>query len=89
VRAARVSGAALAALPIVDTLKRRIGDHGAITTVDRDGFWAAQTPQAFRAGLFREAVTRARTDGFVGTDDASLVERLGAPVTLVEGEPEN
>jgi 2-C-methyl-D-erythritol 4-phosphate cytidylyltransferase len=89
VRAAGVSGAALAALPVVDTLKRRIGTSDVITTVDRDGLWAAQTPQAFRVGLLREAVTRARADGFVGTDDASLVERLGVPVTLVEGEPDN
>jgi 2-C-methyl-D-erythritol 4-phosphate cytidylyltransferase len=89
VEAAVASGAALAALPVVDTLKRRGGDGGVIATVDREGLWAAQTPQAFRAGLFRDAVARARTDGFVGTDDASLVERLGLPVTLVEGEPEN
>lgn len=90
VEAAVVSGAALAALPVVDTLKRRSGgDGGMIATVDREGLWAAQTPQAFRAGLFRDAVARARADGFVGTDDASLVERLGLPVTLVEGEPEN
>jgi 2-C-methyl-D-erythritol 4-phosphate cytidylyltransferase len=89
VRAAGVSGAALAALPVVDTLKRKVGDGNVITTVDRDGLWAAQTPQAFRAALFREAVTRARADGFIGTDDASLVERLGVPVTLVEGDPEN
>jgi 2-C-methyl-D-erythritol 4-phosphate cytidylyltransferase len=89
VEAAAVSGAALAALPVVDTLKRGGGDGGMIATVDREGLWAAQTPQAFRAGVFRDAVARARADGFVGTDDASLVERLGLPVTLVEGEPEN
>ena len=89
VEAAVASGAALAALPVVDTLKRRGGDGGMIATVDREGLWAAQTPQAFRAEWFRDAVARARADGFVGTDDASLVERLGLPVTLVEGEPEN
>ncbi|MFZ5863995.1 MAG: 2-C-methyl-D-erythritol 4-phosphate cytidylyltransferase [Nitrospirota bacterium] len=87
VDAARASGAAVAAIPIVDTLKRRIGDLTA--TVDREGLWAAQTPQAFRAELLREAVARARADGFTGTDDAALVERLGRPVTLVAGEPEN
>lgn len=89
VEAAVASGAALAALPVVDTLKRRGGDGGMIATVDREGLWAAQTPQAFRAEWFRDAVARARADRFVGTDDASLVERLGLPVTLVEGEPEN
>lgn len=89
VEAAGTSGAALAALPIVDTVKRTGGDGGLIATVDRDGLWAAQTPQAFRAGVFRDAVARARADGFVGTDDVNLVERLGLPVTLVEGEPGN
>jgi 2-C-methyl-D-erythritol 4-phosphate cytidylyltransferase len=89
IEAAGVSGAAVAALPVVDTLKRQAGRDGAVTTVDREGLWTAQTPQAFRAAAFRLAVTRAMADGFVGTDDASLVERLGLPVTLVEGEPFN
>lgn len=86
---ATASGAAVAALPVVDTLKRQGGHNGTVTTVDREGLWAAQTPQAFRTALFREAVRRAILDGFVGTDDASLVERLGSPVTLVEGEALN
>jgi 2-C-methyl-D-erythritol 4-phosphate cytidylyltransferase len=86
---AKASGAAVAALPVVDTLKRLGGHNGTVTTVDREGLWAAQTPQAFRTALFREAVKRATLDGFVGTDDASLVERLGSPVTLVEGEALN
>lgn len=89
VAAAEASGAAVAALRVVDTLKRPTGHDGAVTTVDRDGLWAAQTPQAFRAALFREAVKRAVAEGFVGTDDASLVERLGVPVRLVEGEALN
>jgi 2-C-methyl-D-erythritol 4-phosphate cytidylyltransferase len=86
IEAAAVSGAAVAALPVVDTLKRQSGRDGAVTTVDREGLWTAQTPQAFRAATFREAVRRAEADGFVGTDDAGLVERLGHPVALVEGE---
>jgi 2-C-methyl-D-erythritol 4-phosphate cytidylyltransferase len=89
VAAAAATGAAIAALPVVDTLKRRVGDKGLVTTVDREGLWTAQTPQAFRVGLLRDAVARARADGFVGTDDASLVERLGVPVALVEGEASN
>ena len=89
VEAAGSSGAAVAALPVVDTLKRLAGRDGLVTTVDREGLWTAQTPQAFRAAAFRDAVARAVADGFVGTDDASLVERLGLPVTLVEGEPFN
>lgn len=86
---AEASGAAVAALRVVDTLKRSTAGDSMVTTVDREGLWTAQTPQAFRVTVFREAVSRAITDGFVGTDDASLVERLGLPVTLVEGEPLN
>lgn len=87
--AAAASGAAIAALPVVDTLKRRSPTDGGAITVDRDGLWAAQTPQAFRHSLLIEAYERAAADGFIGTDDASLVERLGQPVTLVEGHPTN
>lgn len=87
VERARATGAAIAALPIVDTLKRSV--DGCAMTVERDGLWAAQTPQAFRIDLLRHAVERAASDGFVGTDDASLVERVGHPVALVEGHPAN
>ncbi len=89
VEAAAASGAAVAARRVVDTLKRQGASDGEVTTVDRDRLWTAQTPQAFRTALFREAVRRAFMDGFVGTDDASLVERLGVPVALVEGEALN
>jgi 2-C-methyl-D-erythritol 4-phosphate cytidylyltransferase len=58
-------------------------------TTPRDGIWAVQTPQGFRAGLLREALRRATADGVVGTDDAALVERLGLPVGLVPGLPGN
>jgi 2-C-methyl-D-erythritol 4-phosphate cytidylyltransferase len=87
--AAESSGAAIAALPVVDTLKRRSPDGRGLATVEREGLWAAQTPQAFRRDLIVEACARAAADGFLGTDDASLVERLGHPVTLVEGDPSN
>lgn len=89
IEAAAASGAAVAALRVVDTLKREVGRNDVVTTVDRDGLWTAQTPQAFRAAAFRDAMKQALADGFVGTDDASLVERLGLPVTLVNGEPFN
>jgi len=86
--AARAHEAAIAALPIAETLKR--GPDGWVKeTVDRDGLWAVQTPQAFRAHLLREAHRRAAADGVVGTDEASLVERLGVAVRLVPGLPEN
>jgi 2-C-methyl-D-erythritol 4-phosphate cytidylyltransferase len=54
-------------------------------TVDRTNLWSVQTPQAFRAGLLREAHDKARRDAVTGTDCAMLVERLGATVRVVEG----
>jgi 2-C-methyl-D-erythritol 4-phosphate cytidylyltransferase len=86
--AARAHGAAIAALPVAETLKR--GREGWVQeTVPRDGLWAVQTPQGFRAELLREAHRRATADGVLGTDDAALVERLGLPVGLVPGLPGN
>jgi 2-C-methyl-D-erythritol 4-phosphate cytidylyltransferase len=58
-------------------------------TVDRGGLWLIQTPQAFRRTLLWEAHEKARRDGFLGTDDAVLVERLGVPVRMVAGLQEN
>jgi 2-C-methyl-D-erythritol 4-phosphate cytidylyltransferase len=81
---ARVHGAAIAALPVHETVKRA-ADGWVTETVERNGLWAVQTPQVFRADLLREAHRRAAPDGVHGTDDAALVERLGAPVRLVIG----
>jgi 2-C-methyl-D-erythritol 4-phosphate cytidylyltransferase len=86
--AARASGAAVCALPVAETLKR-VRDGVVEATVDRSGLWAVQTPQAFRAELLREAHDKARRDGFVGTDEAMLVERLGHPVCVVRGHEGN
>jgi 2-C-methyl-D-erythritol 4-phosphate cytidylyltransferase len=86
--AARTHRAAIAALPVAETLKR--GRDGWVKeTVERDGLWAVQTPQAFRAPLLREAHRRAAADGVIGTDEAWLVERLGVAVRLVPGLPGN
>jgi 2-C-methyl-D-erythritol 4-phosphate cytidylyltransferase len=82
------AGAAICALPVAETVKR-VRDGLVETTVDRGGLWAVQTPQAFRAPLLREAHEKARRDGFVGTDDAMLVERLGHAVRVVAGRPGN
>jgi 2-C-methyl-D-erythritol 4-phosphate cytidylyltransferase len=76
--------AAVPGLAVVDTLKRVVGD--AVTaTVERDGMVAVQTPQAFRADVLRRAHA-SRSDA---TDDAGLVEFLGATVRVVPGEPRN
>jgi 2-C-methyl-D-erythritol 4-phosphate cytidylyltransferase len=88
IRAAARHGAAILALPIHDTVIR-IEAGVARETVSREDLWAAQTPQVFRYGLFEEALQRAEADGFVGTDEASLVERLGRDVHVVEGSPRN
>jgi 2-C-methyl-D-erythritol 4-phosphate cytidylyltransferase len=83
-RAAREHGAATAALPVAETVKRGV-DGWVKETVDRQGLWSVQTPQAFAASLLRQAHRRAAEEGITGTDDAALVERLGAPVRLVPG----
>lgn len=84
VTAAAETGAAICALPLTETVKR-VRDGFVDATVDRDGLWSVQTPQAFRAALLREAHDKARRDGFEATDDAMLVERLGHRVGVVPG----
>ena len=84
VAAARSGGGAICALPIAETVKR-VRDAVVEATVDRSALWAVQTPQAFRAELLREAHEKARRDGFLGTDESMLVERLGHPVAVVPG----
>lgn len=88
-QAARRTGAALAALPATDTVKWAPQGPLVQRTLDRAQVWLAQTPQAFRFSLLCEAYQAAARDGFVGTDDASLVERLARPVELVPGDPQN
>lgn len=86
--AAREHGAAICALPVKETVKRVV-DGMVEATVDRSVLWSVQTPQAFRAALLREAHDKARRDGFLGTDEAMLVERLGEPVWVIRGLESN
>lgn len=58
-------------------------------TVDREALWIIQTPQAFRYEVLQEAAQRAEVDGFLGTDESMLVERIGHPVHLVESTYDN
>lgn len=88
VAAAARSGAAILGAPVRDTLKR-VSEGRIVETPDRSAFWAAQTPQVFRVELLREALAKAEAAGYQGTDDAALVERLGVPVHVVEGDPDN
>ena len=88
VNAASITGAAITAVPVKDTIKEATG--GLVTrTVDRASLVSVHTPQAFRTELLIEALAMARRDGFTGTDESSLVERLGEPVTMVRGSYEN
>jgi 2-C-methyl-D-erythritol 4-phosphate cytidylyltransferase len=85
-------GAAIVALPAIDTIKQvERTAHGAIitSTIPREFIVQAQTPQGFRFGLLQEAFAEATADGFVGTDEASVVERAGHPVAVVPGSQVN
>ena len=79
-------GAAIAAVPVKDTIKSAARDRRVVETVDRDGLWAAQTPQVFRTALLREA--HESLDGDF-TDDAAMVEASGGTVTLFMGSYDN
>jgi 2-C-methyl-D-erythritol 4-phosphate cytidylyltransferase/2-C-methyl-D-erythritol 2,4-cyclodiphosphate synthase len=87
--AADRDGAALAALPASDTVKRAGPGARVAETLDRRAIWLAQTPQAFRAPLLRRAFEAAGASASEATDECQLVERLGQPVALVPGEPGN
>ena len=79
---------AVVAYPAIDTLK--IVERGFIVgTPDRSVIWNAQTPQVFRTGVYRRAHCAALAEGFIGTDDASLIERLGGRILVVEGSRDN
>jgi 2-C-methyl-D-erythritol 4-phosphate cytidylyltransferase len=85
-------GAAIVGLPAVDTIKQvERTAHGALitSTIPREFVVLAQTPQGFRFGILRRAFDEATADGFVGTDEASVVERAGLPVAVVHGSAVN
>jgi 2-C-methyl-D-erythritol 4-phosphate cytidylyltransferase len=82
-------GAAIVAVPMRDTVKRADADGIVHDTLSRENLWLAHTPQAFRRTLFCEAHRRAELDGFHGTDDAQLVERLGHRIETVDSSWEN
>ena len=83
---ARAGRGAVAALPVVDTLKE-VGDDGVSVarTVDRARLWRAQTPQGFPRAMLERAHREARRERVAATDDAALCERLGLPVVVVRG----
>jgi 2-C-methyl-D-erythritol 4-phosphate cytidylyltransferase len=83
IEAAARRGGAIAAIPVADTLKRVEGAD-IRATVARAGLWQAQTPQAFRRALLAQAHQRAERERITATDDADLLERIGATVEVVE-----
>ena len=87
-KAALESGAAIAAVPSTDTVKR-VQDGKIAETLAREAVWLIQTPQVFRKAVLMDAYRQARENGWSGTDDAALVERIGHPVTVVMGERSN
>ena len=89
VSAARATGAAIVALPMKDTVKQVRTDRLIERTLDREGLWLAQTPQAFRRDWLLAAHKKAQAEGVRATDDAYLMEWFGYPVAVVEGSGDN
>src|SRR5437870_11422988 len=88
VRQAERSGAAILAVPIVDTVKQAEKEF-VESTLTREHLILAQTPQAFRTEVLKQAFERAAKDEYYGTDESSLVERMGHPVAIVRGSEQN
>ncbi|WP_035050842.1 2-C-methyl-D-erythritol 4-phosphate cytidylyltransferase [Carnobacterium pleistocenium] len=83
------NGAAILGVPAKDTIKAVYPDHTVKITLPRSELWQIQTPQAFGSAVVLEAHEKARKDHFLGTDDASLVERIDKPILVVEGSYDN
>lgn len=88
IEAAAETGAAVPGLALEDTIKEFAGTR-IRRTLDRTGLVRVQTPQGFSFAVLKEALETARRESFLGTDEAMLVERLGRPVMLVQGEARN
>ncbi len=89
IEAAARAGAALAAVPATETVKR-VGDQNSVVeTVERSQLWNAQTPQGFRRDLLLRAYAELSDNSYEATDDAMLVERLGIHPVVVHGSRDN
>ena len=89
IEAARTVGAATVAVPVVDTIIAANENGTVRETLDRRELWAVQTPQTFQYDTILKAHEQAERDGIRATDDAELVRRLGLPVKIVQGSPDN
>ena len=89
IRVAEAKGAAIAAVPAKNTIKLCNAAGEVVETPDRSRLWEVQTPQGFRRDILVRANQQAMAESFLGTDDASLVERLGQKVFIVESDYRN
>lgn len=89
INGAKKHGACILGIPAYDTLKRVSSTGTIVNTLERDAIWLAQTPQAFQYDLITKAHEVARQQNFTGTDDASLIEKLGIEVKILIGSREN
>lgn len=89
INTAKSSSASVVAVPVKDTIKRVNSDDEVTETLKRSELRAIQTPQVFKKSLLQKAYDEAFEDHFYGTDDASLVERLGVPVKVIDGSYDN
>jgi len=89
IESAKKYGACILGVPAYDTLKRVDSSDRILDTLPRENVWLAQTPQAFHYDVIKEAHENARRDGYTGTDDASLVERTGERVKIINGSRNN
>jgi 2-C-methyl-D-erythritol 4-phosphate cytidylyltransferase len=86
--AASLNGGAVIAVPVKDTIKKA-ANKKVLETVERSSLWAVQTPQAFRVSILKSAYEQAEAEEFLGTDDASLLERINEQVVIIEGNYDN
>lgn len=89
IKTALKMGGCVAGVPAKDTIKVRNAAGIAVATPDRSTLWQIQTPQTFRRAVILKAYENAKKDGFIGTDDASLVEHSGYPVKVILGSYRN
>ena len=82
-------GAAITAIPEIDTVKKVSAEGTVEETLDRESVWRVQTPQAFQYDIIKKAFEEAFQDHYYGTDDSSLVERAGYRVKVIPGKPSN
>jgi len=86
---AEKEGASIVGVPATDTIKQVTGSGDVAHTFDRQALWMAQTPQAFELKYIRKAHEYARNTGYLGTDDASIIEHYGGKVRILRGSPWN